>query len=442
MPKVPQGRCGPWAAWARRRRSSARKAARRRGPGGTAPATRTAGTHTPTTRSCSASRARSRSTSTAATSSSGRATDWTSSREPNTAQRSDPTGSPASRPRDDLRRVPRRSALLRRARRHRHVRPRAGAGAGPAGSRARDRPVPLPVRWGGGASRALDAGAPDRGGAGNDPLAIPAMEPVRTPPAAPGAAGPRPGPCRVPRSRGPRGGGPAPRGHGPRPRLRGAPPVLPDRRATGLPARPPGHGQTGRRGPHAVEEHGRGSRRPDQGRSRESPRGPAGRLVRAYRRAAAAGLPHTLVLAGPLGWHYQSLLREIRLAGPGEVVLTGRLEPTQLDAVYREASAFVYPSVYEGFGLPVLEAMARGVPTIASTAASLPEVTGDAALGVNPGSVREIAAAIEQVLSDRALADRLGMLGRARSERFSWEETARLTTQAYERALGRKDGGR
>jgi glycosyltransferase involved in cell wall biosynthesis len=164
------------------------------------------------------------------------------------------------------------------------------------------------------------------------------------------------------------------------------------------------------------------------------------RLVRAYRRAAAAGLPHTLVLAGPLGWHYQSLLREIRLAGPGEVVLTGRLEPTQLDAVYREASAFVYPSVYEGFGLPVLEAMARGVPTIASTAASLPEVTGDAALGVNPGSVREIAAAIERVLSDRALADRLGMLGRARSERFSWEETARLTTQAYERALGRKDG--
>jgi glycosyltransferase involved in cell wall biosynthesis len=166
------------------------------------------------------------------------------------------------------------------------------------------------------------------------------------------------------------------------------------------------------------------------------------RLVRAYRRAAAAGLPHTLVLAGPLGWHYQSLLREIRLAGPGEVLLTGRLDPTQLDAVYREASAFVYPSVYEGFGLPVLEAMTRGVPTIASTAASLPEVTGDAVLGVNPGSVREIAAAIEQVLSDPALAERLGMLGRSRSERFSWDETARLTLQVYERALGRKDGGR
>ena len=166
------------------------------------------------------------------------------------------------------------------------------------------------------------------------------------------------------------------------------------------------------------------------------------RLVRAYRRAAAAGLPHTLVLAGPLGWHYQSLLREIRLAGPGEVLLTGRLDLTQLDAVYREASAFVYPSVYEGFGLPVLEAMARGVPTIASTAASLPEVTGDAVLGVDPGSVREIAAAIEQVLSDPALAERLGMLGRSRSERFSWDETARLTLQVYERALGRKDGGR
>jgi glycosyltransferase involved in cell wall biosynthesis len=61
---------------------------------------------------------------------------------------------------------------------------------------------------------------------------------------------------------------------------------------------------------------------------------------------------------------------------------------------------------------------------------------------VNPGSVREIAAAIERVLSDPALAERLGMLGRARSERFSWDETARLTLQVYERTLGRKDGGR
>ena len=159
------------------------------------------------------------------------------------------------------------------------------------------------------------------------------------------------------------------------------------------------------------------------------------RLVRAYRRAATSGLPHALVLAGPVGWKHQTLLREIALRGPGEVVLTGDLTDEEIDAVYREAAAFVYPALYEGFGLPVLEAMARGVPTIAANTSSLPEVAGDAALQVDPDSVREIAAAIETLLTDPALAERLSMRGRARAERFSWEETARLTLQVYEKAI-------
>ncbi len=161
------------------------------------------------------------------------------------------------------------------------------------------------------------------------------------------------------------------------------------------------------------------------------------RLIRAYRRAAASSLPHALVLAGPLGWRHQTLLREIALFGPGDVVLTGALEPPELDALYRSAAAFVYPALYEGFGLPVLEAMARGVPTICSNTSSLPEVAGDAALGVNPASVREIASAIETLLLDPVLMRRLADRGRARAERFSWEETARLTLQVYEKALGR-----
>jgi glycosyltransferase involved in cell wall biosynthesis len=161
------------------------------------------------------------------------------------------------------------------------------------------------------------------------------------------------------------------------------------------------------------------------------------RLVRAYRRAATSGIPHALVLAGPLGWRHQSLLREIALAGPGEVVLTGRLSPSDLDAVYRGAAAFVYPPTYEGFGLPVLEAMSRGVPTICSNTSSLPEVSGEAAVGVNPGSVREMAAAIEAVLTDQGLADRLAARGRTRAQRFSWDETARLTLQVYEKTLTR-----
>ena len=162
------------------------------------------------------------------------------------------------------------------------------------------------------------------------------------------------------------------------------------------------------------------------------------RLVRAYRRVAATGVPHALVLAGPLGWHHEGLMRELALEGPGEIAMTGALAPAELDAIYRAADAFVYPSVYEGFGLPVLEAMSRGVPVVASTTSALPEVTGDAALGVNPRSVREIAAAIASVVGDVALAERLAAAGRLQAERFSWDETARMTLEVYEQALDAK----
>jgi glycosyltransferase involved in cell wall biosynthesis len=162
------------------------------------------------------------------------------------------------------------------------------------------------------------------------------------------------------------------------------------------------------------------------------------RLVRAYRRVAATGLPHALVLAGPLGWQHEALMRELALEGPGEIVMMGALEPGDLDAVLRAADAFVYPSLYEGFGLPVLEAMTRGVPAIVSNTSSLPEVTGDAALGVNPRSIREIAAAIETLCTDVDLAERLAAAGRLRAERFSWDETARRTLEVYERALETK----
>lgn len=162
------------------------------------------------------------------------------------------------------------------------------------------------------------------------------------------------------------------------------------------------------------------------------------RLVRAYRRVATTGVPHALVLAGPMGWHHDALMREIALSGPGEIVLTGPLSAEELDALYRGAAAFAYPSLYEGFGLPVIEAMARSVPTVASTTSSLPEVYGDAALGVDPRSVREIASAIESVLTQTDLAERLAARGRAQSERFTWDETARLTLQVYEHVRGAK----
>jgi glycosyltransferase involved in cell wall biosynthesis len=155
------------------------------------------------------------------------------------------------------------------------------------------------------------------------------------------------------------------------------------------------------------------------------------RLVRAYRRVAADGFPHALVLAGPLGWHHEALMRELALQGPGEIVMTGALTPDELDAVFRTADVFVYPSLYEGFGLPVVEAMARGVPTVASSTSAVPEVAGDAAIGVDPRSVRQITAAIESVLGDVEVAERLAARGRARAERFTWDETARLTLEVY-----------
>lgn len=157
------------------------------------------------------------------------------------------------------------------------------------------------------------------------------------------------------------------------------------------------------------------------------------RLVRAYRRAIAhAGLPHRLVLAGPVGWRPRPLLREIAVDGPGEILLTGKRRPDELDALYRAAAAFAYPSLYEGFGLPVLEAMARGLPCIVSTTSSLPEVAGEAALAVEPRSVSGLAAAIERVLTDQPAAASLATAARARAQQFSWEQTARMTLKVYE----------
>lgn len=160
------------------------------------------------------------------------------------------------------------------------------------------------------------------------------------------------------------------------------------------------------------------------------------RLVRAYRRAVSdRGLGHALVLAGPIGWGIESLHRELAVEGPGEIILTGGLQSADLDAVMRGASAFVYPSLYEGFGLPVLEAMTRGIPVITSNVSSLPEVAGDAALLVDPRSEDAIADAMLRVLGDGDLAARLSVTGRERAAAFSWEATARATTEVYRRVV-------
>ncbi|MGH2711981.1 MAG: glycosyltransferase family 4 protein [Actinomycetota bacterium] len=158
------------------------------------------------------------------------------------------------------------------------------------------------------------------------------------------------------------------------------------------------------------------------------------RLIRAYRRIAP-GVPNALVLAGPRGWRSQPVDRELAQPGHGRIIRTGRVSEDELDALYRGADAFAYPSLYEGFGLPVLDAMTRGVPVVTSNTSSLLDLAGEAAMRISPESVGAIAGAMEAVLTDQALSARLGAAGRERAREFSWERTARETLDVYEKAL-------
>jgi glycosyltransferase involved in cell wall biosynthesis len=122
----------------------------------------------------------------------------------------------------------------------------------------------------------------------------------------------------------------------------------------------------------------------------------------------------------------------LELGLEGRVELRGHVERDELAALYRGAAVLVYPSRYEGFGLPVLEAMASGTPVVATTAASLPEVAGDAAVLVEPGNPAALAGGIERALADR---ERLVAAGLERARGFSWAETARQTLAVYRELL-------
>ena len=158
-------------------------------------------------------------------------------------------------------------------------------------------------------------------------------------------------------------------------------------------------------------------------------------LVRAYRRLAP-DVPHALVLAGPDGWHTEELDAELARAGPGTVVRTGRVSEADLDALYRGATAFAYPSSLEGFGLPVLEAMARGVPVVTSRTPALVEVAGDAALLVAPEDAAGLADVLARILTEPALAEDLSVRGTTRAAGYSWNATARATLEAYRLVTG------
>jgi len=161
-------------------------------------------------------------------------------------------------------------------------------------------------------------------------------------------------------------------------------------------------------------------------------------LLDGFARAAAAGYPGDLVLVGRWGWRMtvaQAMLADSPVRA--RIHHLDYLERGALTAVLRRAEALVFPSWLEGFGLPVVEAMACGVPVIASWTSSLPEVAGDAALFIDPASPATIAAAIVRLAGDPALAAALAAAGRARAARFCWEDAARATGQVFRRVAGR-----
>jgi glycosyltransferase involved in cell wall biosynthesis len=160
------------------------------------------------------------------------------------------------------------------------------------------------------------------------------------------------------------------------------------------------------------------------------------RLLRAFRRMLDdSGADVDLVLAGRRFWDTGPIDEEIdALRLRDRVIETGYVPDEIVPALYSAARMFVFPSLWEGFGLPVLEAMACGTPVITSNVSSLPEVAGDAAILVDPTSEDELSHEMTRVLEDDALRNDLRQRGLRRAAEFTWEQTARQTLEAYERA--------
>ena len=164
------------------------------------------------------------------------------------------------------------------------------------------------------------------------------------------------------------------------------------------------------------------------------PRKNLGRLIHAYARLKAKhSIEHKLVIGGQKGWLYGDVFRRATdLRVEKDVIFPGYIPEDDLPSLYSLADLFVFPSLYEGFGLPPLEAMACGTPVVTSTESSLPEIVGDAALTVNPLDVEELARAVARALGDSELRRELQRKGVERARRFSWRATATKLLALYQ----------
>ena len=164
------------------------------------------------------------------------------------------------------------------------------------------------------------------------------------------------------------------------------------------------------------------------------------RLLEAYKELLKWSTKWKLVIVGSSNYWKGSLVEKKveQLGIKDKVIFTGYVKDADLPAIYNGADLFCFPSLYEGFGLPVLEAMACGTPVITSKCSSLPEVVGEAAVLVDPFNVNEIFSAMRRILSEPELARELHKRGLERVAHFSWERTAHETIAVYEKVLGEK----
>ena len=154
------------------------------------------------------------------------------------------------------------------------------------------------------------------------------------------------------------------------------------------------------------------------------------RLVEAFAQIQDVGERLTLVLAGRLGWGYERLMERIEQMGlSGRVILPGYVPDEDLATLYTGAQIYTFPSLYEGFGFPALEAMACGTPVVCANTSSLPELVGDAALTVAPTDTQGLADALRRLLTDKGLSQELITRGFERVKRFTWEASAQATLE-------------
>lgn len=149
------------------------------------------------------------------------------------------------------------------------------------------------------------------------------------------------------------------------------------------------------------------------------------------------GIPHQLVLAGGKGWAYEEIYETAaKVAASRDIRFIGYVSQSEKNTLYQNASAFVFPSLYEGFGIPPLEAMQFRCPVVCADAASLPEVVGDAAQMVDPLDEESIADGIWRVISDEEYAESLIQKGEIRKELFNWDDSARRLAELCQSVLG------